>query len=304
MNFNSLESFIALAEELNFRKAAERSMITQPALSQQLKQLEAELHVTLFFRTNRHVRLTPAGELFVTKAKELLSNVKETKEQLQRIHNGMSGTLTIGTTIPAAYILLPEIIREVKTNIPNIDFKIRNMDTAIQEEELRNNRIDIGLGHAPFEDKTLASQIVATIPFDIVMSNENPLAARTSLRMEDIRNESFILFPRRLAPLQYDTIISLCLNAGFSPKKIIEVSPAQGIIAFAGSGLGVGFIASKLQQFSHPCVSYLPIEGPRPTFTLGTIYHGGDVSPLVRVFNECAVKIGGLRERCPLSTLR
>lgn len=292
MNFNNLQSFITLAEELNFRKASERLMITQPALSQQIQQIENELQATMFFRTKRHVRLTPAGELFLIKSKELIKNIKETKVLIQDIHNGTSGFLRIGATIPAIYILMPDIIREVKKRIPNVTIKIQSMDTAIQEEELRNNHIDIGLGHPPFEDKTLAAQNIATIPFEVVMSKNCHLADKNPLCMKDLSEETLILFPRRLAPLQYDTILSLCLNSGFSPKKIIEVSPAQSIIAFAGTGLGIGFIASKLQQFHHPHVIYHPLMEPRPTFTLGTIYRGEDSSPLVKTFNQCALMIG------------
>lgn len=110
--------------------------------------------------------------------------------------------------------------------------------------------------------------------------------------MEDLRDEPFILFPRRLGPLQYDNIISLCLQAGFSPKNIIEVSPAQAIIAFAGSRLGIGFIASKQQQFQHPHVVYRPLKGAKPYFTLGTVYRKENVSPVVMTFKKIAEDIG------------
>ena len=124
------------------------------------------------------------------------------------------------------------------------------------------------------------------------MSRENPLAGKEGLTMKDLKDETFILFPRRMGPLQYDNIISLCLQAGFSPKNIIEVSPAQAIIAFAGSSLGIGFIASKQQQFQHPHVVYRPLEGPKPCFTLGTVYRKENVSPVVMTFKKIAEEVG------------
>lgn len=95
-----------------------------------------------------------------------------------------------------------------------------------------------------------------------------------------------------MGPLQYDNIISLCLQAGFSPKNIIEVSPAQAIIAFAGSSLGIGFIASKQQQFQHPHVVYRSLEGAKPYFTLGTVYRKENVNPVVMTFKKIAEEIG------------
>lgn len=292
MNLHQLEWFVVLAEELNFRKASERLMITQPALSQQLRQLEDELQVTLLFRTNRLARLTPAGEIFLARAREITERIHETKRLVCQIDSGIRGSITVGATIPAIYILLADIIAAMRKAVPNVEIIVHKMDTAAQEEELRKNHIDIGLGHPPFEDNTLACDNIAKIPFEVVMSKDNLLAEKTKVTMEDLRNETFILFPRRMGPLQHDSILSLCLEAGYSPKNIIEVSPAQAIIAFAGCGLGIGFIASKLQQFQHPNVVYRPIDGTRPYFTLGTIHRAEDTNPVLMAFKKIASEVG------------
>ena len=292
MNTRQLESFIVLAEELNFRRAAERTMLTQPALSQQLRQMEQELQVTLFARTNRQVRLTPAGEAFLASALALTKQMKETCDVVRQIAKGVSGNIVIGATTPAIYILLPDIVREMKKAIPNVNITLHEMDTAVQEEELKKNHIDIGIGHSPFQDKTLGSYDIAKIPFDVVMAQENPLTETVSLSMRDIKSDTSILFPRRMAPSQYDNILSLCLQNGFSPRNIIEVGPAQAIIAFAATGQGIGFIASKQQQFRHPHVIYRSLEGERPYFTLGAIYRVEDKNPVIETFKTVAQKIG------------
>jgi len=292
INQRQLECFIALAEELNFRKAAERSLMTQPAISQQLRQIENELQSTLIFRTNRQVRLTPSGDAFLKKAREIVERFKEAKDLVIQVESGKSGTLHIGTTIPAAYIVLSEIVYKMRETLPAVQLAIHEMDTSIQEEELRKNHIDIGLGHPPFEDKTLAAMNIAKVPFNIVMSKDNPLAEKTALSMKDLEKENFILFPRRLGPLQYDEIISLCLKSGFSPHNITEVSPAQAIIAFAGMDIGIGFIASKAQQFRHPNVVYRPLTGDRPYFALGTIHRRDSVNPVIKVFKNIAKEVG------------
>ncbi len=292
MNSRQLECFIVLAEELNFRRAAERCMLTQPALSQQLRQMENDFGATLVFRTNRQVRLTPAGEVFLGKAREILERMRETKQLVQQIESGKRGNIVVGATIPAIYIVLADIINRMKKRVPDVEIVAHAMDTAVQEEEIRKNRIDIGIAHPPFEDQTLAATNIAQIPFHVVMSKDNPLARNETLRMSDLANETFILFPRKLGPLQHDSIVALCLQAGFSPKNIIEVSPAQAIIAFAGSGFGIGFIASKLQQFAHPNVVYRPIEGNRPTFALGILHRREDMNPVILTFKEIALDVG------------
>ncbi len=147
MNMRHFECFIALAEELNFRRAAERCMLTQPALSGQLKQMEQELQATLVFRTNRQVRLTPAGEIFLSKAKEILEQMRETKMLVQQTESGKVGSITIGATIPAIYIVLSDITEQMRKQLPNVEMIVREMDTSVQEEEIRNNHIDIGIGH-------------------------------------------------------------------------------------------------------------------------------------------------------------
>ncbi len=293
MNIRQMECFIILAEELNFRRAAERALITQPALSQQLRQIEEELQATLLFRTNRLVRLTPAGELFLGRAREIIGRMQETCNLVRQIEKGTSGNITIGATIPAIYILMADVISEMKKSLPNIEVSVHKMDTALQEEELRKNHIDIGLGHPPFEDKTLGSSNIAKIPFDVVMSKEKPLANKKNLTIKDLKDETFILFPRQMAPLQYDNIISICLQAGFSPKNIIEVSPAQAIIAFASTGSGIGFIASKQQQFPHPHVVYRPLqEEPKPYFTLGIVYRKEPANSVLMTFKKIVEEIG------------
>ena len=128
--------------------------------------------------------------------------------------------------------------------------------------------------------------------FNVVLSDQNPLASRPSLRLEDLSRERFIIFPRVIGPRLYDEIISLCQQAGFSPEVILEASPAQSIIALAAVNFGIGLIASRLQQFDRPGVVYRPLDGPAPRLTLGVAYQGDDTSPAIRTFLNVAAAIG------------
>jgi DNA-binding transcriptional LysR family regulator len=166
------------------------------------------------------------------------------------------------------------------------------MTTSEQEAALRSGSIDVGIFHPPLDDRSLSSHLIARMRFDIVLSDRNPLAGKPVLRLEDLSRERFIIFPRVIGPSLYDEIITLCQQAGFSPEVILEASPAQSIIALAAANLGIGLIASRLQQFDRPGVVYRSLEGPAPHLTLGVAYQSDDTSPAIRTFLNVAAAVG------------
>jgi DNA-binding transcriptional LysR family regulator len=205
---------------------------------------------------------------------------------------GEIGQLSVGVTAPALYIVFPEIMHRFRMELPNFGVNVHVMTTSEQEEGLRSGAIDVGIFHPPLDDQSLSSRLFARMRFNVVLSDRNPLAARTSLRLEDLSRERFIIFPRVIGPKLYDEILTLCQQAGFSPELILEASPAQSIIALAAADFGIGLIASSLQQFDRPGAVYRPLEGPGPTLTLGVAYQSDDTSPAIRTFLDVAVAIG------------
>ena len=205
---------------------------------------------------------------------------------------GEVGQLSVGMTAPALYIVFPEIMHGFRTELPNVGVNVQVMTTSEQEAALRSGSIDVGIFHPPLDDQSLSSSPIASMRFNVVLSDQNPLASRPSLRLEDLSRERFIIFPRVIGPRLYDEIISLCQQAGFSPEVILEASPAQSIIALAAANFGIGLIASRLQQFDRPGVVYRPLDGPAPRLTLGVAYQGDDTSPAIRTFLNVAAAIG------------
>lgn len=127
------------------------------------------------------------------------------------------------------------------------------------------------------------------MPFDVVISSENPLAQASRLRLRDLAGEPFVLFPRQIGPQLYDSIIGLCLQEGFSPRTIIEATPAQAIVGLAACNVGVGFVASQLQHLQRPLVVYRRLEGPAPFFTMGVAYVPQQVTTTTEEFVALAV---------------
>jgi len=287
-----LECFIALAEELNFHRAADRCHITQPAMSQQLRLLENQLQVQLIDRDKRRASLTPAGQVFLDEARRLIRQMELSVSLAQRTHRGEIGQLRVGVTSPALYVLFPEIIKAFRDVLPDIGVLISEMTTAQVEKALRDGDVQVGVVHPPLDDPSLACDLIAQVPFSVVLPDTHPLAERDTLELADLASAGFIMFPRQIAPKLYDSIIGLCTDAGFSPEIVMEAHPAQSIIALAAAGVGIGFIASRVQRLQRPGVVYRPLRGPRPYLSLGTAYLQDSRSEAMRVFLTQAEQVG------------
>ena len=291
MDLFRLRCFVALAEELHFRRAAARMHMTQPGISEHLRQLEDQLAVQLLHRNRRHVSLTRAGEILLEEARVLLAQADRAVQRVRRTDRGELGELVIGVTQPALFIVYPEILRAFRERLPEVGVVTAELSASEQEAALRAGRIHAGIVHPPLDDPSIACTPIARVAFDVVMSDRNPLASKKNLSLADLAGERFVMFPRRVAPHLYDEILALCRDAGFTPEVVAETGPAQSIIAYAAAELGVGFIASSYQQAHRPGVIYRALVGPRPQMTLGVLYHDDDASPAVRTFIEVACRI-------------
>ncbi|MFC7400456.1 LysR family transcriptional regulator [Chelatococcus sp. GCM10030263] len=292
MDRRRLTCFVALAEELHFHRAAARSHISQPGLSQQLRELEDQLQVQLVYRTKRRVSLTRAGEVFLAEARKILRTMDEAVHLARQMDSGAIGQLVVGATAPALFIVLPEIVKRFSEILPRVEIVAHDMTTAEQEAALRRGDIHVGILHPPLDDPSLACREIANTPFDIVLSERNPLARLPHLTMGDLKDERFVIFPRQIGPRLYDHIIALCHDAGFSPKEIVEASPAQSIVAMAACNIGIGFVASRLQHYARPLATYRRLEGPAPQLTLGAAYVRDNPSPALQKFLDVATEVG------------
>jgi DNA-binding transcriptional LysR family regulator len=291
MNLRRLRAFIVLAEELHFSRAAARCNITQSALSQQLRQLEEELQVELIHRTQRTIILTRAGHAFLAEVRKIVAEMDQAIHLTREIGGGLGGYLVVGTTAPLLYIAMPDIVDQFKRAVANVQILVRVMTTAEQQESLRKGEIDIGICHPPLDDFDLNHEIVAELPFNVVMSTSNPLAKRSQLFFRDLATESFILFTRATAPSVFDSVLAKCHENGFSPKIVLEASPAQSIVALAACGMGIGLIASDIQKFDHHLAAFRRLEDP-PMLQLGVAYATTAITPAAKALVEIIRKTG------------
>jgi DNA-binding transcriptional LysR family regulator len=249
MELRHLRYLVALADELHFGRAALRLNISQPPLSQQIRQLEDELGVRLFERNKRQVQLTEAGRRIVTEAYLVLGQVDHLVNMATQAGAGEIGHLSIGTPIGMNDVLI-DTLRIFAKRFPAVHIELQYMSTANQIEALRQDRIRVGFLSLPVEDQaSLALEVVRREQFGIALPPEHPLTKYERIPVRALAEERFILFPRRVSPGFYDVVIALCRHAGISLKVWHEVDNLVASLNLVRAGLGVAFCPVPMQKF-------------------------------------------------------
>lgn len=292
MELRLLRSFVAIAEELHFRRAAARLHMTQPGISQHLRALEEELGARLVRRDRRNVALTSAGEALLREARAIFRRIDDAARVVARTAKGEAGQLVVGATQPALFIVIPELVRAFAARTPDVRVVVNEMTTAEQEAALRSGAIEVGVLHPPLDDDALTCRPLFSLGFDLVLSDRHPLARRKRIALRDLAGEPLIVFPRRIAPRLYDGVITLCHEVGFRPDIALEASPAPAIIAYAAAEFGIGFVASETQRAPRPGVVYRRLTGRAPRLDIALATAGEDLSPAVRTFVDVARALG------------
>lgn len=276
MDLRHLRYFVAVAEELNFTRAAERLHIGQPPLSQQIQALEAELGVQLFERTKRRVALTPAGERFLERARRILGDTAQAIDEVRRIAGGELGELRIGFTSSLPFTaLLPNLVRRYRAQRPEVTLILREMFTSDQYVALEKDELDVGF----VRYTGLATPTGVTVreihhdPLRLVINAAHPLASQPALSLADVREEDFITYPPGTGTGLTALLGQLCLAAGFAPRIVQTAGEATTQIGLVAAGLGVALLPSPLECVRIEGVRYMPVTDPGAHLSLGIAVH-------------------------------
>ncbi|WP_142061076.1 LysR substrate-binding domain-containing protein [Pseudarthrobacter sp. B4EP4b] len=262
MEIRHLRYFLVLAEELHFNRAAERLHIAQPALSQQVRQLEKELDVELFIRTTRKVELTLAGASLKKHALEILSNVESVKDLVARVATGETGRLTLGFTGSATYDLLPRIARAVTEKMSGVSLVLRGeMATASQIEALRSNAIDIGFLRPPISGE-FHQRVVRTDYLSLLMPASHPLAGEESIDLAQMADESFIQYSASADPATFTIVSSAYQQAGFEAIVHQEVDATSVMVSLVAAGLGMALVPNSVSHVRVDGAVIRPLSSP------------------------------------------
>jgi len=305
MNLLQIRYFVAVAEELNFRKAADRLHVSQPPLSFHIKALEDEVGVRLFNRSTRQVVLTEAGAMLLARARQILELVERTSADMKAVANGSAGTLRVAFTISTSYhAFFHRIIQAYRRSYPRVDLVLDSQSSGPQIEALLNGRIDVGLLRWPFE---AVPQLVGTrlhsATLMLAVHSSHPLARDPVVQLEKVRDDPFITYPRsRGSEIGiYRQIHRLCDNAGFAPKVAHEVLEPSIIIGLVAAGAGVAIVPSSMTCLRIPGVVYKPIADPSAETALHLVRRADDTNP--RIASFCDVALATVREEEEASLL-
>ncbi len=282
MELRHLRYFVAVAEECHFGRAAHRLHIAQPPLSQQIRQLEAELGVQLLIRSTRRVELTPAGARYLDRARSILAGVDAAGEEATLVADGRIGRVAIGFTGSATYELLPSLSRRLREQWPGLELDLRGeLLTPSQVTGLLDGTLDVGFLRPPVRDPGIEVHPLRQEPLVVVLPGSHAQAGREQITLADLAEEPFITYPSHHRSVVHDAVLDACQDAGFSPRAT-EVAETSTLVSFVAAGLGVALVPASVQHLRITGAVYRPMAGPSPTVELAVATRKGESSAAVR----------------------
>ncbi|WP_109300609.1 LysR family transcriptional regulator [Aquimarina sp. AU474] len=274
--------FLAVAEELHFRKAADKLFISQPGLSRQIKQMEEIIGARLFLRNKRNVHLTEAGVYLKKELEYVFNHIDFTIKQTRLIDDGSNGEIRIGFLGSAMQRVIPDVLVKVNQEYPNIQFSLEEMSNYLQVEAIEKDQLDLGFVRLARVPDGLAIKTVHNDTFSLVLPKDHHLNSSNFKNIKQVSEESFILFSSDYSSLYYDKIMSICEDKGFTPKVSHKSVHAQTIFKLVESGLGVAIIPTSLQHGFDLGVKFLEIPKIKQKAKLSVIYKKDNRNPALQ----------------------
>lgn len=294
MNVRRLTYFIAVAEHLNFRRAAESMNTSQPSLSQQIRALEQQIGVQLFERTKKRVRLTSAGSVYLTSVRHLISEFDACAEQAREAQAGLRGALAIGTNGMVMIDHIPRVVRLFRAEFPDVDLSLTILRNPDIIGALRAGRIELAFSTDIESDGELATQALWSLPSRVVLPADHAMATRDRIRLSDLQGETLITHPRRGGAGANSKVMALCREQGFTPhaiKEVAEIADLETLIGLVACGLGITILPSAFEKIAPPSVVFKEIASTTLGHRISACWRRNDESALVRNFVRLASAI-------------
>lgn len=283
-----IRAFIAVAEDLNFRKAAERLHMAQPVLSRIVRSLEMEIGFQLFERSTRMVALTAAGRAFLPEARLVLDTLVAAVRIARRVDQGDLGTLVVGFNDFAINDSLPRIIRNFLTRYPDMEVELRSMSSPDMADALRKRRLDIGFLFGAHLVSGLKFQVLRHERLVCVLPRDHPLADEPSIDLTSLAGEPFVMGGASAWHTFIEIVDTFCMAAGFRPRVIQEAAHSDGIVNLVAAGVGVTMYVDAEWLRTRPDVVVRPFIQEVPPMTSVVAWHPDAASKAIRNFIEAA----------------
>ncbi|UEP32311.1 MULTISPECIES: LysR family transcriptional regulator [unclassified Burkholderia] len=288
IDLRQFRQFIAVAETLSFRRAAERLHMAQPPLSAAIRKLEEELGVALFKRDNRGATLTPAGDAFLLEARRALEQAERAVAVARRAGAGLGGTLRLRFVDSTVNALLPLILRAFQERHPDVDFQLEEGTTAEQVLALRQDRTDVGLVVLPVADAgdvhvepLLRDRMVAALP-------DGHRLARRRITLAELADEPWVLFAAHHGPGMHARIVTACAQAGFAPRVVQQPRQMQTTAGLVAGGIGVALMPRLFVPMQPQGITFCELTGAGSPLAYELAIAYRTPSPLVDALRDTA----------------
>lgn len=293
MELRHLRYFVTVAEELNISRASARLRISQPAVSRQLRDLEAELGVDLFRREKSGLKLTSAGDAFLAHARDLLRRSGDALKEMAAFSQRAPEIVTVGYIAPVLASILTPALRRFSQQHPGIEVVLREMPPGEQLKALREGRIDLGLigNPCPELEHEFTITVLSRIRLQAVLPDNHRLALRKRIALADLESEQFVGFAEEKFPGRNDAICAACQAAGFTPRIRHRVESLSALLALVASGKGVTLAPAEVSQLAHPQATFVPLAPPVPSVISAAARRKDDRNPSLLALVEACQEV-------------
>ena len=286
-----LRYFVAVAEELNFSRAARRLQMAQPPLSVAIRQLEAELGMQLFQRSSREVTLTEAGRVLLEGARRTLAEADRAVTAAKRAGIGELGTLRVAFSWSARFETLPTLGHALREQQPDVEILTEEMWNSRMIAALRAGEIDAAIALCPEIGGELAYARIRTEPVVALLGASHPLAGEETIELGSLAGEGFVLFPREFAPRLYDTLVGVCRRAGFEPSVRPESFHAGWELRVLADVPVVALVPQSVARELPAGVVALPLAETGDRLETCIVARADNSSPTLATFIEVAHEV-------------
>lgn len=286
MDLRRLRYFIAVAEEANIGRAANRLNISQPPLTRQIHQLEKEIGTSLFQRTGKGVQMTNAGQVLLEEARNILVLAGRAQQRTRLAGLGRSGRLDIGV-FGSNILAIPDLLQSFKRQFPDVDVVVHAMNKEKQLEALYDRRVTVGFNLLGLNLAGIANEKVRAEPLVVALHSNDPLCRQRAVSLSELFDRPMVVFASGPRPNLMDMVFALCLEEGFRPDISQEVVDSVTAVSLVAAGFGVSLVPATVSQLNLPGVAFRRLKkSPTVTVDLNCIHRSDDTSPILRAFLE------------------
>jgi DNA-binding transcriptional LysR family regulator len=270
-----LRYFVAVAEELHFRKAAERLHVAQPAVSEQIRKLEQELGVTLFNRSQRSVALTPAGIAFLEEARHVLRHAKVAQQAARNAGDRGTTRLRIGYLPDSLPASVPRALRHLAVSAPSVEIDLATGPALRLIEDVRARRLDAVVTNLPAPTKGLRVTALGEQGAVVVLPATHPRAVDSAIALGRLAPERLVVLPREADPAFHNAVVAMCHAAGLSPTFVEIPEPrVEHVLLAVAAGAGPALLPEAVtDRFAAPGIRFVALETDEPVLRTAALTH-------------------------------